>query len=93
MPESGLFIFSGNNFLFYVELSLTNNVLVSGVQQRDTVIHISILFQLLSPFGLLHNIEQRSLCYAVGSVTQPVKRVVYLHSFCLRFFKLLDFMS
>ena len=43
-------------------------MLVSGVQQRDSVIyiHVSILFQILFPFRLLHNIEQSSLCYTVG---------------------------
>ena len=45
-----------------------NNVLVSGVQQSDSVIHIcvSIVFQILFPFRLLQNIEQNSLCYAIG---------------------------
>ena len=43
-------------------------MLVSGVQQSDSVIHIhvSILFQILFPFRLLHNIEQHSLYYIVG---------------------------
>ena len=43
-------------------------VLVSGVQQSDSVIHIhvSILFQILFPFRLSQNIEQSSLCYTVG---------------------------
>ena len=43
-------------------------LLVSGVQQSDTVIHIhvSILFQILFPFRLLQSIEQSSLCYTVG---------------------------
>ena len=43
-------------------------MIVSGVQQSDSVIHIhvSILFQILFPFRLLHNIEQSSLCYTVG---------------------------
>ena len=43
-------------------------MLVSGVQQSDSVIHIhvAILFQILFPFRLLHNIEQSSLCYTVG---------------------------
>ena len=47
---------------------INNIVLVSGVQQSDSVIHIhvSILFQILFPFRLLHNIEQGSLCYTVG---------------------------
>ena len=45
-----------------------NVVLVSGVQQRDSVIHthVSILFQILFLFKLLHNIEQSSLYCAVG---------------------------
>ena len=43
-------------------------MVVSGVQQTDSIIyiHVSILFQILSPFRLLENTEQRSLCYAVG---------------------------
>ena len=42
-------------------------VLVSGVQQSDSVIHIpvSILFQIPFQLRLLHNIEQSSLCYTV----------------------------
>ena len=47
---------------------INNVVLVSGVQQSESVIHIhvSILFQILFPFRLLHSIEQSSLCYTVG---------------------------
>ena len=48
---------------------MTNNVvLVSDVQQSDSVIHIhvSILFQVLFPFRLLRSIEHSSLCYTVG---------------------------
>ena len=48
---------------------MINNVgLVPAVQQSDSVIHIdvSILFQILFPIRLLHNIEQSSLCYTVG---------------------------
>ena len=47
---------------------INNVVLVSGVQQSDSVIHIhvSILFQILFPFRLSDNIEQSSLCYTVG---------------------------
>ena len=47
---------------------INNVVLVSGVQQSDSVIHIhvSFLFQVLFPFRLLQNIEQSSLCYTVG---------------------------
>ena len=47
---------------------INNVVLVSGVQQSDSVIriHVSTLFQVLSPFRLSQNIEQSSLCYTVG---------------------------
>ena len=47
---------------------INNAVIVSGVLQSDSIIHIcvSILFQILLPFMLLHNIEQSSLCYTVG---------------------------
>ena len=43
---------------------------ISGVQQRDSVIHIhiAILSQILFPHRLLQNIEQRPLCYIVGPV-------------------------
>ena len=43
-------------------------MLVSGVQQNDSVIHlhVPILFQILFPRRLLQNIEQSSLCYTVG---------------------------
>ena len=44
---------------------INNVVLVSGVQQSDSVIHISVLFQILIPFRLLQNTEQSSLCYTV----------------------------
>ena len=47
---------------------INNVVLVSGIQQSDSVIHIhvSILFRIISPFRLLQSIEQSSLCYTVG---------------------------
>ena len=63
------FFFLFFNFLFYIGVELINNVvLVSGVQQSDSVIHVhvSILFQILFPIRLLHNIEQSSLCYTLG---------------------------
>ena len=57
------------NLLLYIGVYFINNVmLVSVVQQSDSVIHIhiSILFQTLFPFKLLHNIKQSSLCFTVG---------------------------
>ena len=47
-------------FLFYIGAELINNVvLVSGVQQSGSVIHmyVSVLSQILFPFRLLQNIE------------------------------------
>ena len=40
-------------------------MLFSGVQQNDSVIHLSILFQILFPYKLLQNTEYSSLCYTV----------------------------
>ena len=47
---------------------MINNVLVSGVQQSDSVvqIYVSLLFQTLFPFRLLQSTEQSSLCYTAG---------------------------
>ena len=61
--------FKKKNLLLYIGVYFINNVmLVSVVQQSDSVIHIhiSILFQTLFPFKLLHNIKQSSLCFTVG---------------------------
>ena len=55
--------------IFFIEVELIYNVvLVSGVQQSDSVIHtyISIFFQILFPYRLLQNIEYSSLYYTVG---------------------------
>ena len=63
---------SGVAFFFFlnvigVEL-IYNVVLVSGVQQSASVIHIHIfiLFQILFPYRSLQSIEWSSLCYTVG---------------------------
>ena len=45
---------------------MINNLgIVSSVEQSDSVKHmlVSILFQILSPFRYLQNIEQSYLCY------------------------------
>ena len=46
---------------------MNNVVLVSDVKQSDSVIriHVSILFQIIFPFRLLQDIEQRSLGYTL----------------------------
>ena len=55
------FCFSFFNFLFYIGIWLiSNDMLVSGVQQSDSVIHLPVLFPILFPFRLLYNIEQSS---------------------------------
>ena len=56
------------NFL-YIGVELINYVvLVSGVQQSDSGlhIHVSILFHILFPYRSLQGIEQSSLCCTVG---------------------------
>ena len=40
-------------------------MLVSGVQQSDSVIHIYIPFHILFHYTLLQDIEYSSLCYTV----------------------------
>ena len=63
-----------------------NVVLFSGVQENDSVIHIytSILFQILSPIRLLHNIEQSSLCYTVGPCLLSILNIdwKFFYFFC-----------
>ena len=62
-------------FYFILECSWLNTiVLISDIQQSDSIIHIhaSVLFQILFPIRLLQNIEQSSLCYAVGPCWLPV---------------------
>ena len=41
-------------------------MIVPDGQQRDSVIHVSILSQTSLPSRLPHNTEQSSLCYTVG---------------------------
>ena len=46
---------------------MNKTVLISSIQQSDSVIHIhvSIPFQIVFQFRLLQNIGQSSLCYTV----------------------------
>ena len=61
---------------------INNVVIVSGVQQSDSVmhIHVSILFQILFPFRLLHNIEQSFLCYTVGPCWLSILNIATIRS-------------
>ena len=73
--------------LFYIGAQLINNVLlVSGVQQSDSVIHIhvSILFQILFPFRLLQSIEQSSLCYNSRSCWSSILNIAVCTCYIFR---------
>ena len=67
----GLFIF---NFLFCIEVQLSNNVIVSGGRCRDSAIHIhvSLLPQTPLPSRLPHRMEQSFLCSVVGPCWLPI---------------------
>ena len=57
------------SFWNFIGIQLIYNVvLVSGIQQSESVIHIhvSTLFQILFPYKPLQRIVQSSLCYRVG---------------------------
>ena len=49
-----------------LEQLIYNVVLVSDVQQSDSVLHVYILFQIHFPYRFLQNIECSSLGYTVG---------------------------
>ena len=55
--------------IFFGVQLIYNVVLVSAVQQRESVIHIhmSTLFQIIFQYRSLQSIEQSSLCYTVDS--------------------------
>ena len=64
-------------------IHVNNFVTVSGEQQRDsaTHIHVSISPQAPVPSSLPHNIEQSSLCSAVGHSIQHQECLIIHHSF------------
>ena len=59
-------------------MQLIYDVLVSGVQQTESVIHrhISNLFQVIFLYRPLQSIEQSSLCYTVG----PYQVICFLYT-------------
>ena len=64
------FLLSNFFNLIFIGIQLIYNVvLVSGVQQSESIIHIPISthFQILFPYRALQSTEQSSLCYTVGS--------------------------
>ena len=62
-----------------------NVVLVSGVQQTESIIHIHIstLFQILFPYRPLQSIEQSSLCYKVCPYYLSILYIVVYHIFLI----------
>ena len=51
----------------FIEVQLIYSVvLVSGIQQSDSVIYIDVDFQILFHYRLLQDNEFSSLCYTVG---------------------------
>ena len=53
-----------------------NVLLVSTIQQSESIIHISTLFQILFPNRLLQSTEQSYLCYTVGSYQLSILYIV-----------------
>ena len=67
-------------FILGFSIKLIDNVvLVSGVQQSGSVIHIhvSLLFQIVFHFRLLQNIGQSSLCYTVDLCWLSIFNIPY----------------
>ena len=52
--------------IFVLFFNFFYNVLISTVQQSDSVINIYILFHILFDYGLTQDIKYSSLCYTVG---------------------------
>ena len=76
------FIFEIIIFYFLLKYSCYQVVLLSGVQQSDSVIHIHIsiyvIFQILFHYRLLQDIEYSSRSYTVGTCLSILYIVVYI---------------
>ena len=62
-------------FFSLIEIQLIHSdALVSGIQQRDSIIHtcVSVLLQILFHDGLLQDTEYGSLCYTVDLCCLPL---------------------
>ena len=61
-------------------------MLISAVQQSDSVIHMYILFHILSHYDLSEDIEYSSLCYTVASlIARLVKNLPAMQETLVRF--------
>ena len=64
-------------FEIFMGIQLIYNVLlVLGIQQSESVIHISTLLQVIFPYRLCHSDEQSCLCYTVGPYQLSVLYIV-----------------
>ena len=64
------------NLKFFTEEQLIYNVvLISSVQQGDSILHLRILFCTLFRYGLSQDIEDSSLCY-----TAELRIQLFIHS-------------
>ena len=67
-------------FLNFIEAQLIYNVvLISAIQQRNSVIHVYILFPILFHSGLSQDMEHSPLCYTVDLFVYPF----YIHQHLL----------
>ena len=68
LKSRSIFFFSFHFQRFTEVESISNVVIISAVQQSDSVIHVraSIHFQILSPYRLSQNTGQSSLCSVAG---------------------------
>jgi len=57
------------NFLLYIGVQLINNVLVSGLQQSDSVIHIHVFFLL----QILFPLQFRSVQFSRSVVSDSLR--------------------
>ena len=56
---------------------LIYNVLISAIQQSDSVIHIHTFFYILFHYGLYQDIEYSSLCYTGGPCCLSILHVIF----------------
>ena len=76
-------------FIFLIEIQLIYNVvLVSGIQQCDSVIHMCtcIFFSYSFPLWLLQDTEYSSLCYTVGPYCLSILFIIFKINLFLNFF-------
>ena len=62
---------------FLIETLIYNIVLISAIQQSDSVIHVYTFFsKIIFHYGLSQNTEYSSLCYTVGPCCLSILYIV-----------------